>query len=310
MVNASFNRITNVSRNEGRNHECAVTTKDSDSGSMGTWESQRTTNNNNKFPFYLKLSIFGILFLALQCFTENNTFGNSFDSEGINTYGVSFDLRTNRNLGESLRKAKDVKETILEEETSSAPRVQEVDDEDDKKKKNKKLAEEMYKKKMEERFKTMSNNRPTHVPGPSHQHNHHLPKLSDQELMQLLRFLPPPPQAMQRRPANQGGSNAGGRLPFESPEQMMQFLRFLNETQNMMGNNACCKLGECDEEEEIEKKSVIKTMISDAFNVVPFLLPAVPPLLMMFIGTQRTYLLLYTLSLVKDAYDILQKMKN
>ncbi|GAB65076.1 hypothetical protein PCYB_042800 [Plasmodium cynomolgi strain B] len=311
MVNTNSSHISYFAQNEGRNTENVVAAKDSSSSGKSTWASHKA-NNGNKFPFYLKLSMFGILVLVLQCFNEN-TFGNTFECEKIMQEGA-LDLGANRSLGELIRKESTSKQAIKtgssSKGSSSSAHIEEVEDEDDDKKIYRKMAEESYKQKVEERYRAMSDDRPARVPGP--RHNHHSqgpPKMSEQELIQLLRMLPPPPPAMQRRLGIVPGSSADRRLPFDSPEQMLQFLKFMNDRQNMMcGNGSCCDTGECGEEEE--EKSIIKNIIRDVSNVAPYVLPAIPPLLMMFIGTQRTYLLLYTLSLIKDAYNFLQRVNN
>ncbi|CAI7718594.1 Plasmodium exported protein, unknown function [Plasmodium vivax] len=304
MVNTNSSNISLFAQNEVRNTENVVAAKDSSSSVKGTWAGHKT-NNGNKFPFYLKLSMFGVLFLVLQCFNEN-AFGNTFECETRMQEGA-FDLGVSRNLGETSKKASTSKQAV---KAGSSSNDEEAEDEDDDKDKYRKMAEEAYKQKVEERYKIMSDDKPTRVPGPRHNHQGP-PKLSEQELIQLLRMLPPPPQAMQKRPRNVPGPSGDRRMPFDSPEQMLQFLKFMNDRQNMMAgnNNACCNFGECEEEEE-EDKSIIKNIIRDVSNVAPLILPALPPLLMMFIGTQRTYLLLYTLSLVKDAYNFLQRVKN
>ncbi|EUD66888.1 hypothetical protein C922_02874 [Plasmodium inui San Antonio 1] len=318
MVNTDCRNISHFAQNEERNTENVVAAEDSSTSGKGTWPSQKI-NNSSKFPFYLQLSMFGILVLVLQCFNEN-TFGNTFECENI-LQEAALDLGGNRILGESSKEAitpKEVKtgssSTKSEEASSSSAHVEEVEDEDDDKEMYRKMAEESYKQKVEERYRTMSDDIPARVPGPRQNQNYQgLPKLSEQELIQLLKMLPPP-EAMQRRPGIVPGSNADRRLPFNSPEQMLQFLKSMNERQNMMaGNNAPCNCSECieeDEEDEEGPKFIIKSIIRDISNVAPYVFPAIPPLLMMFIGTQKTYLLLYTLSLIQDAYNFLERIKK
>ncbi|CAA9990298.1 Plasmodium exported protein, unknown function [Plasmodium knowlesi strain H] len=321
MVNRNSSYISHLAKNEGRESEKNfIATKVASSSDRDTSENHKI-HHDNKLPFYLKLSMFGILVLVLQCFNEN-TFGNSFECENIMQEGA-LDLGVNRSLGELVKNVSTPKRTIkisnipekIEEESSISEYVEEVDnddDEEDDKEKYRKMAEEAYKQKMEERYRMeMEEDGPTHVPGPGHNHNHGPPNLSEEELIQLLKVLPPPPpEFFKRRFGIVPGSNADRRLPFNNPQQMLQFLKLVNEKHNMVcGNDSCCNDGNCEEDEE-ENPSVIDNIIRDISNVAPVILPAIPPVLMMFIGTQRTYLLLYTLSLIKDAYNFIQRARN
>ncbi|ANQ10776.1 Uncharacterized protein PCOAH_00048200 [Plasmodium coatneyi] len=325
MVNRNTSHISHVAQNEGRNSEKNfVASEDSSSCGKNTWESHKN-GKDNKFPFYLKLSMFGILVLVLQCFNET-TFGNTFECE--DKFQGPMNLGANRSLGEFLKKVSSPKQKLKiaslpetsEEDSSITPYVEEEEEEDeeDDREKYRKMAEESYRQKMEERYKmAMEEEEARHVPGPGHNHHHHHhgpPKLTEEELIQLLKVLPPPPEALKRRFGITPGSSADKRFPFDSPEQLLQFLKFINEKHSMVcGNKSCCNTaGNCVEEDEEEEEgpSLIQNVIRDITNVAPVILPTIPPLLMMFIGTQKTYLLLYTLNLIKDAYFFLQRAKN
>ncbi|SBT86607.1 Plasmodium exported protein, unknown function [Plasmodium malariae] len=194
--------------------------------------------------------------------------------------------------------------------------------------KYRKMAEETYRKKLEERYKKMTEEEPRHIPQPLPYPNNCPdipPQLTEEQFIQLLKMLPPehllqlqqqmqpqqrlqaqgPINRMQEMPSTSNGE--GGGFPFGSPEEMLQFMKFINERQNM---NQRCGQVEVYDEGEGQKKSIIKNMFKDITKMSPMIWPAVPPLLMMFIGTQKTYLILYTLSLIQDAFNFVQKIRN
>ncbi|KJP85802.1 hypothetical protein AK88_04561 [Plasmodium fragile] len=71
MVRTNSSHMSYMAKNEGRNNEKNVLEdKNSDSSGKDTLQGHKTAHGNNKFPFYLKLSMLGILVLVLQCFNE------------------------------------------------------------------------------------------------------------------------------------------------------------------------------------------------------------------------------------------------
>ncbi|KJP85801.1 hypothetical protein AK88_04560 [Plasmodium fragile] len=250
-------------------------------------------------------------------FVNENTFGSTFECENIIQEG-GLELRVTRSLAELLSDGSTSTRTLklgspskkCNEEISTPPHVEEVQDKQDDKEKYRKMAEESYKQKVEERYKTMmSDDMPIRVPRSRHNHKHlGLPNLSEDDLIQLLKVLPPPPEALKRRLGIVPGSSADKRFPFDSPQQMLDFLKLMNDQHNLMsGDDSCCSVGESAEEQEEQYPSIVKELISNVSNLAPVILPAIPPLLMMIIGTQKTYILLYTLSLLKDAYNFIQQ---
>ncbi|SBS91516.1 Plasmodium exported protein, unknown function [Plasmodium ovale] len=323
MVN-SKSIMSGIMKNEGYDERVLsnklITSSEKENGSY-------RTSKTKKSPLYMKICVFTLLVFVMHCSNDSNTFKKSSSGEGRNVEKVTSDLRSNRCLAQIFKKLSEIKESIVGEKTAnedeeesddegegvSNPHVEEaghVKDEE----KHRKLAEETYRKKVEERYghpgSKNSARRPEQRYQPPMNPNQFPPQISEQQLLQLLKHLPPPPVPMNRMPMNipgPSGANRGG-LHFENPQQMMEFLKFMNER---AGNKMCSLSGNCEEvEEDDEEKTFLKKMANDIEQLIPVLLPALPPLLMMLLGTQKTYLVLYTLSLAKDAYVFLQRMKK
>ncbi|SBT31932.1 hypothetical protein POVWA2_009570 [Plasmodium ovale wallikeri] len=323
MVN-SKSIMSGIMKNEGYD-ECILSNKliTSSEKENGSYRTSKT----KKSPLYMKICLFTLFIFVMHCSNDNNTFNKSSSSEGRNVEKVTSDLRSNRCLAQIFKKLSEIKESLVgektanedeeesddEEEGVSNPQVEEAGDEKAEEK-HRKLAEETYKKKVEERYghpgSSNSARRPEQRYQPPMNPNQFPPQINEQQLLQLLKHLPPPPMPMNRMPMNipgPAGANRGG-LHFENPQQMMEFLKFMNER---TGNKMCSLSGNCEEEEEDdEEKTFLKKMANDIEQLIPVVLPALPPLLMMLLGTQKTYLALYTLSLAKDAYVFLQRMKK
>ncbi|SCL81433.1 Plasmodium exported protein, unknown function, partial [Plasmodium berghei] len=148
-----------------------------------------------------------------------------------------------------------------------------------------------------------------------------MPMPSEDELKQMLKMFG---QAMPQE--NPGSSRRGhGKKPNNMPpmhiNQLLPIMNMLGlpnvNTFNKPSSDTKCDCSDCRKNAKTMSKgkkrkrrnlntSIASNIVKHAVGYIPVILPLIPTLLLMFSGTRFTYVVLYTMSLIKDAYNFIQ----